>query len=347
MSDESQRENGYDHRSAGVPTGEQKLPTGGDNIHRPGSMKETPFLSVSSEAREASIATQPENSPVPSDSDLSETFHSTSLGEYKQIVEQLRTEKATAELQWTTDVNRYHECIDSLQAKLQYLGREAVNESRSTVKSIDSGDFQRRLAERDEKIALLMEEGTNLSQNEMKLMNTIRSLRAKSAEDDRSLSRSRHAEAEMRKEILSLKEMLKALEQNARDAKNHAESLAQAQADLRYASEILQAKDLEISKLQQRLAQNRSSQEPEGTDEWKRKLASEQALVSQLKEEVDTASTEMDLLASRHASQLRDLQAKLEHEGNLRRAVELDLKGELQVTALRPCNIWIYNIDIR
>lgn len=86
------------------------------------------------------------------------------------------------------------EIIDSLKSKLKFLAREEAQRAKKE-KSSSSG-IERKLAEKEEQVALLLEEGQILSRNELKHMNAIKALRAKERDSDRLLQ-----EAQRRQEI--------------------------------------------------------------------------------------------------------------------------------------------------
>ena len=255
----------------------------------------------------------------------------TSMAEYRQLVEQLRRDHEAAEQERRSETNHYLEHIDSLQAKLQYLSHEAVIEAKKVNEASETGDVRRQLTQRDERIALLIGEGTKWSQNEMKLMNTIKKLRLKTVEDEKSLARTKRAEADMRTGLVSLKEQLELLGEAGRENARRAESLDSVQAELERVSQLVTKRDSQILELKQRIDQSESRDDKGGVEGWKHKLALEQEAVLTLREELSGSKIERDLLADRHKLQQRDLQAKLDREVESRRAIEIDLKGELQV----------------
>ena len=70
----------------------------------------------------------------------------------------MREEHAAAEKQRQEEMHTFLEKIDALQAKLQYLAKETVAAAKE-ANSATATSEEKRLAEKDERIALLMEEG--------------------------------------------------------------------------------------------------------------------------------------------------------------------------------------------
>lgn len=82
----------------------------------------------------------------------------------------------------------YIEKIDALQSKLQYLSQEAVESAQLAAAGAPAGSTEQKMAEKDKKIALLMEEGQTLSKNEMKHLAIIKTLRSQAASAAREQS---------------------------------------------------------------------------------------------------------------------------------------------------------------
>lgn len=76
------------------------------------------------------------------------------------------------------EIHPYVEKIDALQSKLQYLSREAAESAQQAAAAAQPGTIEKKLSEKDEKIALLLEEGQKLSRNEMKHLSVIKTLRS-------------------------------------------------------------------------------------------------------------------------------------------------------------------------
>ncbi|KGQ07582.1 Protein SGM1 [Beauveria bassiana D1-5] len=75
------------------------------------------------------------------------------------------------------EVQEYVERIDSLESKLQYLAKSAAETAQKAANAAPSGSMESKLAGKDEKIALLMEEGQKLAAGEQKYRTIIKKLR--------------------------------------------------------------------------------------------------------------------------------------------------------------------------
>lgn len=83
------------------------------------------------------------------------------------------------------EVQEYVERVDSLESKLQYLAKSAAESAQKTANAAPSGSMESKLAGKDEKIALLMEEGQKLATGEQKYRTIIKKLRQQLADSEK------------------------------------------------------------------------------------------------------------------------------------------------------------------
>lgn len=106
-----------------------------------------------------------------------------------------------------SEVHTAQEKINSLESKLKFLSREEAQRAKQD-KSSSSG-IQRKLAEKEEQVALLLEEGQILSRNELKHMNTIKGLRARERDNDRAVKDAQRKQEIAEREVSRIQELLK------------------------------------------------------------------------------------------------------------------------------------------
>lgn len=114
---------------------------------------------------------------------------------------------ATASTNLDSDLLEAQEKINSLESKLKFFARDEGQRAKSDKDS--KTGLERKLAEKEEQVALLLEEGQVLSRNELKHMNTIKVLRAKERDFDRILKDSQRRQEIAEREALHAKELLK------------------------------------------------------------------------------------------------------------------------------------------
>ncbi|KAK1808314.1 hypothetical protein LTR12_017329 [Friedmanniomyces endolithicus] len=123
-------------------------------------------------------------------------------------IAQMREDRAIAEKQRQEEMHTYLEKIDALQAKLKYLANETVAAAKAANAESTANRGETGLAEKDERIALLMEEGEKLSKIELRHIQTIKKLRGLNGEKDkavlelgRRLERTEALEGELRQKL--------------------------------------------------------------------------------------------------------------------------------------------------
>ena len=116
------------------------------------------------------------------------------------------------------EIPAYIERIDALQAKLNYLAKESAESARKAAADAGQGTLQKKLAEKDEHIAILMEEGQKLSKTELKHMTIIKKLRASTATIGKEAMLAKERVEKSEKEKSSLTERIKRLESDSKQA---------------------------------------------------------------------------------------------------------------------------------
>ena len=238
-----------------------------------------------------------------------------------------------AETQNNQDIDEYLEQIESLRAKLQFLTQQAASEARERANKADSSVLHRQLAEKDEKIALLLQEGSKLSQNEMKLMTIIKSLRSKSADDQKQIIKAKEIEEQTDKSIKNLQEKLRIAEASGKDDSKQMVILEKVKKDLENARNDAQAKTRAISELQGQLTQK--AIEGQKIEIVRKELEAEKNTNRGLQEEVSNARLERSLLEDRQKAQIKALESKFDREAQNAKSTELDLRREIQILESR------------
>lgn len=246
-------------------------------------------------------------------------------------IAQLQAEHKAAESQWQEETHEYIERIDALQSKLKYLANDAAESAKQAAASAESGSVEKQLREKDEKIALLLEEGQKLSKSEMDHRTALKKLRLQLIENSKS-------QMEAKKKTEKLETDLSNAEARAQRAET-----AEKRANDSLASHTKTSRDLEAVK-SERNALNETIQEMKGqlaravaraeTAESKAQsdaLEKEKRRTGQLEEELTNAKTEHDLNEEKLNREINDLKEKVDQEKGRARMLETELKGEQSV----------------
>lgn len=226
------------------------------------------------------------------------------------------------------DVSMYIEKIDALQAKLKYLSSEAAQSLKQAAASVQPGSLERKLLEQEGKIALLIEEGINLSKTEMKHFTTIKKMRAQLIANNREQEA---AKVRADKTERSLKEM----EDRARKAEAANRRAEQSLAAKTSGANELDAVRRERDALQSTLAEMKSqiskaNARAEAAENKVKadQVAREQKRITELQDDLTSAKVEREILEEKLRREIKDLQATLSREREQTKALESEMLNE-------------------
>lgn len=241
-------------------------------------------------------------------------------------------EQALEELaaQQQEETHNYVEQIDALQSKLQYLAREATDSARKAAKEAPGG-LEKKVAEKDQQIAGLMEEGKNLASTEQKLRAIIKSLRSKIGENEKEISNVKTSKGKVEQEL----EAMRRKSRRADDLEKYQEELhkriGQSQKEIDALKSEGSNKDRTIADLKAQLQKSAEDKEALSKKVNEEALAKERKKVRDLEEQVSDSKVEKDLMIDRSKARENELQEKAERAAERARAVEVELKAEIQV----------------
>ncbi|KAL2419479.1 hypothetical protein ABEF95_009808 [Exophiala dermatitidis] len=233
------------------------------------------------------------------------------------------------------ELDTYNEKIDSLQRKLQYLSeevaasaRQAAASAKQDAASADAGSLEKRLAEKDEKIALLIEEGTKLSKSEMTYLTAVKKLKvqlaAKNKEQEAIKSRAERAER-------SLKAMedraLKAEAASKRTEQQLSASLAAA-SDLASIKKERDALQSTLAEMKTQLSRANARAEAAESKAQSDQLVKERRRITELEDDLASARVEKEISEDKLRREITELQAALEKEKQQARAMESEMLSE-------------------
>ena len=255
--------------------------------------------------------------------------------EYEKVIEQLKSDNETAELRRQEETHTYLEQIDALQAKLQYLTKEAAEIAKNASAEAKPGSLQQKVAAKDEKIALLIEEGQKLSQTELKHMSIIKRLRAKANEDEKAVAEFKRMAEKYDKAAREAREKANRAESAEKRASDKVKSLTRIERELEILRADRDSKDLLIQDLQIQLSQATSAAKEAEVKANAEALESERKRAADLADELSSAKTEKDLAEKQHQYELRQLREKAEREKERARVAEIERQGELNILESR------------
>ncbi|KAK6510404.1 hypothetical protein TWF506_009513 [Arthrobotrys conoides] len=251
--------------------------------------------------------------------------------ELESTISQLREDLATCESRRAEEASAASERIDSLEEKLKYLAKESVEESRKRIQTGGSSALEKELAKRDERIALLLEEGERLSKIELKHMNNIKRLRAKAQDDEKAAAEAKRKQEKAEKEASDLKEKTRKAVEAEKRANEKLRIMNKLEVDnesLKRERDILQ---ISTSDLKLQLAKAVARADDAESKVQTEALEAERKLTADLRDKLEKAQNDATADKERSRSEIWTLQSKLERDSDRAKAVELELKNEVSI----------------
>jgi TATA element modulatory factor len=295
------------------------------SVPQPTIVESTTTAEDSSQPR-LSLESESKGDAVSADGISEEPEEEKEAGASADTIQLLRSDYEGAELRRQEEVHEYVERIDALQAKLQFLTKEATEAAQKAAEEAGPGTTEEKLAKKDEKIALLIEEGQKMSQNELKLMTTIKSIRAKAAENDKKMLQSKQSTEKAEKLKSTALEKVKAAEVAKKEESHRAKRL---EKDMERLKVDVDSKALKISELQSQVSQAAASGASERLLEVQKSLDAERSTTSQIQEELSTLKIEKKLAEDRHRSHVQELEDNVAREKERARVADVELRGEI------------------
>jgi hypothetical protein len=236
-----------------------------------------------------------------------------------------------AKLQYQGEVHGYIERIDALEAKLQYLAREAGEAARKEALAAPAGSVEKKLAEKDQQITQLMEEGKNLASTEQKHRTLIKKLRSKVVEDEKELKNLKTTHEKTTKEVEGLRTRARRADELEKANEELRRRVEQSQKELRALRPDVKAKDATITDLKAKLEKATERAEAMTAKVNDQARERDRKRIAELEESVAALQVEKNLVADRAKIQINEMKEKAERANERSRALELEMKAEVQV----------------
>ncbi|KAF9767908.1 hypothetical protein IL306_014848 [Fusarium sp. DS 682] len=228
------------------------------------------------------------------------------------------------------EVQEYIEQIDSLQAKLQFLSRSAADAARQAASSAEAGSVERRLAEKDEKIALLMEEGQRLSTSEQKFRTTIRKLRAQLVDNEKQANELKKSREKALAEAETLRSRINSKEEQEKRNEDVRKARAALQKEIDALKKDKAAKEEAYRRLDQEYKAKAEQTQAAHAEALKRALDAEKKKQKELDSTIASLRSEKEALVEKLRMTEVEWQEKLDRAVERGRNIEEELKLELR-----------------
>lgn len=254
--------------------------------------------------------------------------------QYEDTIGQMRSDYKTSEVRRQEETHLYLERIDALQSKLRYLAKEAADTARKAASEAVLGSMDQKVAAKEEKIALLLEEGEKLSQTELRHLNTIKKLRAKAVDDEKKLADATKKLERFERLARESKENVRRAEAAEMRATERLRNLPAMVQEIEYLRLELDHNTSTIEQLQNRLSETTSMVEAANQRVQANSLEAERTLASVLQDRASNAKMELELNDERHRAEVRNLEEIVARERERARVAETEMRAEHAVSGI-------------
>lgn len=248
--------------------------------------------------------------------------------EYEVEFQQLKSDYESSQLQRQEEVHGYIERIDALQAKLQYLAKESAEAARKASGTAPTGSMDKKLADKEQQVALLMEEGQQLSKKELAHLTTIKKLRVKIQEDAKEITEAKAKQEKAEKDVVIINERLRRAEGTEKRLSESQRAVSQLQRDLQALKSENESKDAMIGDLRVQLDEAVAQQNLAEIKAAREDLDFEKKRVAELQDDLANMKIEKSLVADRAQGQVKELREKMDKEAERARLAEMEMKNE-------------------
>ncbi|CAI7669995.1 unnamed protein product [Penicillium pancosmium] len=247
------------------------------------------------------------------------------------VLSEIRSGNDTPESQRQEEIHGYIERIDALQSKLKYLAKEAAESAKSAAASASPGSVEKQLLEKDEKIALLLEEGQKLSKSEMDHRTVVRKLRQQLTDNTKAQTESKKRTEKMERDLASSEAKVKRAEAAEKRANDSLSSQTKVAKDLEAVTNERNALSQTVQEMKAQLSRAVSRAETAESKAQSDALEQERRRADDLEEELSTIKIERDISEEKTKKEIGSLKEKAEQEKERARMLEAELKGEQSV----------------
>lgn len=239
---------------------------------------------------------------------------------------QIEHEKSLSSLRG--EINSYLERIDALQRNMQILTKETISNAKQVKADPESTQVEKQLAEKDEKIALLIDEGTKLTKGELQYRSTIKKLRAQAATlaQDQEAMRRRAERAE--DSISNMEAKVTNAEVEARRRNEEISSLSKSVSDLEAIKKERSALTATLADVRAQLSRVTRRAEDAENKAHLEKLQIEQRKNAELQDDLSSAKVEREIAEDKLRREIDNLRQSLAREKEQARQMETEMLAE-------------------
>lgn len=257
--------------------------------------------------------------------------HAEPLSEHEAAIQQIQADHKAAELRWQEEMHGSIERIDALQSKLKYLAKDAAESAKKAAASAEPGTVERQLLEKDEKIALLLDEGQKLSKSEFDHRTAIKKLRQQLSENSKAQNEATKRQEKLERDLASAEARAKRAEAAEKSANESLSAHSKISRDLESVTAERNMLSETVDELKAQLGRAAARTDAAEAKAESDALEQEKRRAAELDEELSSTKIEREITEEKLRREISDLKESIEQEKERARMHETELKNEQSV----------------
>lgn len=251
--------------------------------------------------------------------------------EQEAAILQMQQDHKAAEARWQEEMHGYIERIDALQSKLKYLAKDAAQSAKEAAAGTDPGTVERQLLEKDEKVALLLEEGQKLSKSEFDHRTAIKKLRQQLSENSKAQAEATRRQEKLERDLASSEARAKRAEASEKSANESLSAHAKVSRDLEAVTSERNMLSDTVEEMKAQLSRAAARADAAEAKAQSDALEQEKRRATELDEELASTKIEREISEEKLRREISDLKESIEQEKEKARMLETELKNEQSV----------------
>jgi hypothetical protein len=229
------------------------------------------------------------------------------------------------------ELHAHLERIDALQAKLGYMAKQASAAAREAASAAEQGSLEKKLAEQEERNALLLEEGNKLSKNEIKQRAAIMKLRQRVQEEEKSSAELKRKLVTSEDERSDLRDRLRIVEEREKAAQSRLKGLVKLEVELDTVKRERDDAHRDVNSLKKQLVEAEKRAEDAEKRAQTDKLEEQKRLLADLNDDLANARLEKRLVEDRAKAEAKHQKEDAARQQEKAQLAEAELRTEIQV----------------
>jgi hypothetical protein len=229
----------------------------------------------------------------------------------------------------------YLERIDGLHAKIAYLSSQLSENAGAEASKAPDSSPEKKIAEQNEKIAQLLQEGEKLSRNEVRHREALKKLRSRLTEEEKKSADLRTRLEKAEADVRDLREFGRVADAKEKTLNDKISGLLVSQRALDAAVSERDSLSEEVRTLRKRLDESEQRAQEADKKGLASKVEEQKKIIANLEEELSNSRIEKRLVEDRVKSEMTDIKQIYNKDLEKCRLTEKELKSEVQVRDLK------------